>query len=297
MELKHEWNELQTDIISALIKVIRGRRFEISCFTVFAIQNILQKRQVEFYDAWGEINALYAERYNSTYFWKIALCQAAGGVLYKPADTYSGKKEQYDFFKDVFFSYRCLPDMKPLPVRIPDSELFENATSGNLAKTILLYDMAATQGAKLKNIYHAMLNHYEYEKVMFLNERYGGLEQIDRNALEYHFLFGKCDAGKEQFNRFFSDNFGKENSKVWNRMCNAGILDKQIKCMLDIGIDPDASAFDYYYGHIISLRKLLYFVDEIREAYQYLKVDTEFEMFCKAAEIFVEWEKNNESLA
>jgi hypothetical protein len=87
MELKHEWNELQTDIISALIKVIRGRRFEISCCTVFAIQNILQKRQVEFYDAWEEINALYAERYNSTYFWKIALCLAAGGVLYKPADT------------------------------------------------------------------------------------------------------------------------------------------------------------------------------------------------------------------
>lgn len=294
MELKHQWSEYQANIINALIRVIKGRRFGISYTTVFAVQNILQKRQVEFYDAWGEINALYAEESHSTSepFWKLALCQGAGGVLYKPSDTYSGKKEQFRFFRSVFFSYRCLPDMKALPVRIPDRELFNNAVAGNLSNTILLYDMAATKGAKLKNIYHAMLNNHEYEKVMFLHERYGGLEEIDRETLEYHFLFGENKSGKKEFNRFFSENFINDSSDIWRKIYSAGTLDKQIRFMLDIGINPDFPVIENCCKEKVSLRQLLYFVDEISEAYQYLKVDTGFQTFCNAAKIFVEWEKN-----
>ena len=292
MKIRHEWSELHGNIINALIRVLQAKKFEISPNTVFAVQSILQKRGVSFFDAWDDISALYRETSWSYPFWQIALCQGASAVFYKMSNSYSENKDEFDFFKKRFFGHRHTPELPHFVVRIPDKELLENAEKGDLPKTLLLYDMAFNKGAKLKNIYHAMLNKQEYEKVMFLHDRYGGLDTIDNNALANLFLLGEESEQKELFNRFYCETFGKKDSCIWQKMCNYGILDKKIKAALENGIHPELPAIAE--GRFkVSLRQLLYFVDEIRQPYQDIGIESNSDMFCNAAGIFIKWEKDN----
>ena len=66
--------------------------------------------------------------------------------------------------------------MPHLPERLQDKSMLEAIKSNDPARLIFLYDSSPSKGEKLKNIYNILLNNQNYNMVMTLHQRFGGLE-------------------------------------------------------------------------------------------------------------------------
>ena len=129
----------------------------------------------------------------------------------------------------------------------------------------MLYDMAQNPGQKMKNIYHALLNNGYYEQAIFLHERYGGLEQINREILKEHFFFTKKNSGElNPFDKFFCLNILPHLPNIWLEAHSFSILDSVLKTVLEHGGIPNGEVMRTATA-ILHLRDFLLLVDELEE--------------------------------
>jgi hypothetical protein len=185
-----------------------------------------------------------------------------------------------------------------------DKQLVSAAMLGNLPQIIMLYDMAQNPGQKMKNIYHILLNNQLYEQVIFLHERYGGLEQVNHRILQEHFFFSK-KYGKKFFDKFFCQNILPQLPYIWHEAQNYCTLDKILTTALEYKVIPKGTIYeiDITVDCIRNQFKLplitfLHLVDELKEELKALapwevsnyKMVDYMNSILEAARIYSDWE-------
>ena len=302
MELKHSWNDLHSKIILAAKTQLRRKSFKTGFTMVSAVQRVQERKNIPFYESWRDISEdLEKGRYN---FWYIVFLQCCAAVL--------TDKKGMNRVRMVPWSVHCflenLRDIsvpRPLPVRLPDKQLQKAAENGDLPQIIMLYDMAANPGQKLKNTYHALLNRKLYRHAIVLHERYGGLDQISNEILAAHFLYCENESDeKDAFNKFFCLNFMQKFSTLWSAASHGFVLDKILKTVLECGIVPEGSVVETGTANF-SLTEFLLLVDELSEELQScypwdsaifidMNMKKYMRMILRAAEMYSAWKKNQE---
>ena len=321
MTLKYEWNPWQEQIILAAKKQLFRKPFRIEPEVFFASELLLERRGMNFFEAWDEIDEkLSCGHWREFGFMvfcdtisRVLGSKTAGSVSEALADfTFvdsldsfmesSGSyrimlleqlskngypEEEIKFFKDLFL---CYDSNWHLPVRLYDKTLKQAVQNADLPAIIMFYDMLADPGEKLKYIYHALLNNEKYDSFLFLLERYGKIESLNPRALEYHFLRSSRSEEKRNFDHFYCTGFGKFDPLFWSKAVAGGRLDAVILTALECGVDPDWYIIDQR-GYKISLRDFMHFLDEVADGFlKYLDQSSKscrfWRSMLRAAEIF-----------
>ena len=82
MELKHQWNEQQQQIIIAAKKQLERKLFEINLDIVVAVQIALERKNIPFYKGWDDITEdLAGSGSFSDPYWYIVFFQCCASVL------------------------------------------------------------------------------------------------------------------------------------------------------------------------------------------------------------------------
>lgn len=268
----------------------RKKSFKLDTEAFFGAQWVLRRRGVPFYEAWDEITS-DMENYYGNNFLHLVFYQGIASVLSGPAETWCSLQNDHRFFSDLKSTYNSLlldtleqngctknelehfnylfnesGTVLRLPVRLPDKMILQAAQEGNFSKLVLLYDMAANKGEKLKNIYHSLLNDGYFELAMKLHERYGGLEKISRHALEFSFLSAKGEENKSLFRKFCCEILDKNDPYFWCKCCQCRVLDKVLLPALESGFSPDGLVINTS-KRKVPLRKLLYLMNELEDSF------------------------------
>lgn len=309
MKLKHEWTPQQEKIILAAKKQLKREPFEIQLDITVAVQTVLERKNIPFYEAWDDITAdLKGNHCFSEPYWYIIFLQCCVSVLTKQKNL----QQQLSVIPEAINDFlEHLPHLKTptfLPERLPDKQLASAAENGDLPQIIMLYDMAQNPGQKMKNIYHILLNKGHYEQAIFLHERYGGLDQIDHHILQEHFLFIKnCHCEKKFFDKFFWQNIFPKCPDIWSVAHSYCILDKVLETAFEYEVIPGGTVLkrNYRKSHYspviyykLPLITFLHLVDELKEELEicdpwkisYYSIAKYMKSILEAARIYSAWE-------
>lgn len=328
--LKYQWSPQQEKFIIAMKKQLEKRSFRIQPEVFFASLVLLRKRGLTLYEAWDEIDEELSDRYGKQ-FWFLIFCNTISCVFGQKTEiSFSDQLKDFNFVESLNSYYqgesynimlleqlkergyteneiKYLDDRlfhaKPphiLPVRLQDKALKKAVTDADLSKIIMLYDMQSNPGEKLKYIYHALLNDFQYDIFLFLLERYGKAECLTAKFLELHFLWFGTSEEKMRFNHFYCSYFGKNDPDLWCKAVAFGVLDSVISVALECGADPEWYVFCQK-EYKISLRDFMHFIEEaagelekrfstwneqFRECRYWLSI-------LRAAKIFSQWERSH----
>jgi hypothetical protein len=306
MKLKHQWNDGQAKILTAAKRQLRRKRFFMAKESVVAVQTVLFRRGIPFYDAWSEMtDDMGGKSYFSREFWHTVFIQACSGVLTDTADFSDLVKNVPEYFNEKFKNLPALKNPERLPERLPDKELYAAAQNGDLPKIMMLYDMSFNPGQKMKNVYHLLLNQKSYDCALQLHERYGGLDKIQEEILKQHFF--QPGEKKGNFNNFFCRIYKKEKDFLLRKSFDYGVLDQTLIPLLESGLSPEILLIDSSIDSVkiqVPLWKFMHFADEIAEQLKrhfpwsdlcYNSSDSRRFMrsLMTSAEKFSEWERKN----
>ena len=328
--MKYQWSPSQEKFIIAMKKQFEKKSFWIEPEVFFASLVLLRNRGLTLYEAWDEINEELSDGYGRQFSFLI-LCNTISCIFGQKTEvSFSDYLKDFNFISSLNSYYqgiesynkmlleqlkergyttdeiKYLEDQlfhaKPphiLPVRLQDKALKKAITDADLPKIIMLYDMQSNPGEKLKYIYHAFLNNFQYDSFLLLLERYGKVECLTAKFLEHHFLWVGTSEAKMRFNHFYCSYFGKNDPDLWRKAAAFGILDAVISIALECGADPEWYVICQK-EYKISLRDFMHFIEEVAgELEKYLSTcDKQFRGYkywlsiLRAAKIFSQWERD-----
>ena len=296
--MKHQWTEETQCVISALKEELASPcaavETDLELYLVFqkhiwSVRKEYRDKRA-FYQIWGEIPSAFRKKWGGTAFWQIWLCQAAVAVLQKKEPLTVKSRKDFDFFMEWFFREPDPVKVPYMPVRLPDKNLYTAVCNGDLAKIIFLYDSAVTQGQKMKNICHLLLNKRDYKTLTALHDVYGCLDMFDMEFLQPYQYWAVQSDGKEQFDLYCYRRSGTNEKNCWENQLKIGCLHSGITAALNAGMDPGKAMFTQD-GYDFSLRQLMYFLDECREEFDKMYNLVHFKKLLAASGIFARWEK------
>ena len=280
-QLKHTWNERQQEIIGALKQLLAAPpNLYVSVSSMETIQKMmldaLKERNIDagIWETWkyfglsGYDQDMYRHSDSSEEktFWFLALSQGAAAAF---AQEVKGRKK-CDFQKDItpFFTWKI--EMNTFPMFhaggiMYDHELNTLLGNGNGHK-IMRYCLECRNAERaVESACLYFLNRREYETLMELIhlcpfEPFGHF----RSIVDLHFLFPNSSNGKEKFNCFYLEHFGKIEPEMWKKHHETGNLENIILPALELGASPDWYVYETE-NVKISLHEYCCFFDELSD--------------------------------
>ena len=181
--------------------------------------------------------------------------------------------------------------------------MLEAIKSNDPARLIFLYDTVPVKGEKLKNIYNILLNNQNYNMVMTLHQRFGGLEQIPADVITVHLVCSEKHI-PQSFADYVSQLKSWEGKSFWERFFLCDNYPRLIRNGLKAGISPDLPLGSFG-KNSVSLRQWICFIDELKEyisevnslnerRLSYERSKSNFiptDIVLKCTESFAEWKK------
>ena len=169
-----------------------------------------------------------------THWWITAFCQGATAVFTgaDPLVNFTHYDAVFDFFLSGSTG-KVDVKLPRLPERLKEKAFLSAIADRDGAKIALLYDLALNPGEKMKNIFNILLNKRDYSTLMFLQSRYGLLENYSSEVILPHFISASSDPGKAAFDRFFAARGFSVDEAEWNKYCVNNPLFTGISCFLE----------------------------------------------------------------
>ena len=304
LTLKHQWNSRQRHILLYFKAFCRRGvpDFHISMDDMLFMQHRMAGEmkelggRSEFYTFWKYFGRSGFSGYletSETNLLKNVFIQTALGVLTTmPVLEQQFKSDLYSCGNALFARRYPCSDINALKITLRDTKILDLALNKDVAQVKLMYDLSRNRACKLKNVYHILLNHKEYDTVMQINGLCGQLEKIDYNVLENHFYEPSNDAGKSKFNDFFMEHFPvHEDFYFWQRHRYHDNLSAILLPALERGLSPRKVLLPVGSGNV-DLHTFLAFIDELKEI---LAMDKHKEIFrrfqedLKCAGLYFNW--------
>lgn len=278
--MKHLWNAEQTLIIQALKDELprnSTRSTEYSLFHegMYFLQTIEKRcrrstglphlwQELRRYDLVPEKRSYLGNMPKDAPLFLYIFCQGAAAVFWGDDVLHKKNHERTQELFKVFFCPRKPFTLPHLPERLQDPGLIRAVKEKDGAKVIFLYNTAATHGAKLRNIFNALINAQAYDTAMEVHSQTGGLEEIPTEILLLHRLL----VNEEEFPAFVqyvSTLSIPESSRVWEEYMASCEFPLILPNGLDMGISPDLPLWRSSKGDTVSLRLWAYLVDELHD--------------------------------
>lgn len=326
--LKHHWSPTQTKILLALKDELK--RCPVQCIETSLLCDAMsfyydlyckKGDKKAFFEVWHESCQMlplnkdyyYHRQPETSLLLPIHLvCQTAAGIFFDCDflnQGYSRNMAELCYRRNVFPLYSLFSrkithfSMPHLPERLQDKSMLEAIKSNDPARLIFLYDSSPSKGEKLKNIYNILLNNQNYNMVMTLHQRFGGLEQIPADVITVHLVCSEKHI-PQSFADYASQLKSWEGKSFWERFFLCDNYPRLIRNGLKAGISPDLPLGSFG-KNSVSLRQWISFIDELKEyisevnslnerRFYYERSQSNFiptDIVLKCTESFAEWKK------
>ncbi|MBR2911437.1 MAG: hypothetical protein IKC05_07485 [Lentisphaeria bacterium] len=313
MLFKHEWNDTEQEIISALSKSLRNCVYQ--KYEDFFIESALhffmaQDKNLSFGSLWEKViekrsiisRVSDGHRGGDKYeLWRLQFFHALTALQ---------SFQKGVFGKDLKTVSRIIQrnsSVDRLPERLQDPCLIHCIEQGECAKIIFYLDTLKKTGERLKNVYNMLLNRGKYSAIVDLYKYFGSVEiffaksffarlkNIQDKLLREEFV--KCCCGS-----------CKNDPAFWRELFYAGYLPDFLILCLENGISAERTLFDFgildHYGlHEITLQKYLYLLDELSDVLPQVLEKSAKDVFSsrlsRLLDIvpqFVKWEESRHAL-
>lgn len=323
--LKHHWSPAQAKILLALkeeLKLCPAQCIETALLydAMFFYHDLYSKKgeKKAFFEVWHESCQMlplkkdyyYRQLETSALLPLHLVCQAAAGVFFDCDflnQGYSRSMAEVFYRRNVFPLYSLFNrkitafSMPHLPERLQDKGMLEAIKNNDPARLIFLYETVPVKGEKLKNIYNILLNAQNYNMVMTLHQRFGGLELIPADVITAHLVCSEKHIPKS-FADYASQLKISEGKSFWERFFLCDNYPRLIRNGLKAGISPDLPLGSFG-KNSVSLRQWICFIDELKEYIAELNYERRSyierkvsgfiptDLVLKCTESFTEWEK------
>ena len=313
MVFKHEWNDAEQEIISALSKSLRNCVYQ--KYDVFFIESALrffmaQDKNVSFGSLWekviekrtvisrvsdGHPGGDEHELWRLQFFHSLTALQSfQAGVFGKNLQTVS-RIIQRNSFADH------------LPERLKDPVLINCAEQGDSAKIIFYLDSLKNCGGKLKNVYNMLLNRGNYSALIDLYKYFGSVEIFFAKSFFARLKNIQDKSLREEIVKCCCSSC-KDDPAFWRELFYTGYLPDFLILCLENGISAERTLFDFgilddYGLHEITLQKYLYWLDELSDVLPQVFEKSEKDVFSSrlsrmldVVPQFVKWEESHHAL-